>query len=95
VKLIDQLVTCYSQVLRPGLQVAYCTETETNASNHGDGISVTPGVLRVANIVQIEEKYAGFAEADGHYVLTLDDGARVSAEEVAVTDGNFRYGSRG
>lgn len=93
--MIDNLKTCYGQILERGTQVAYCTETLTNATNHGNSISVTPGKLRVANIVQIEERSAGFAKADGIYLLTLDDGARMYAEEVAVTDGNFRYGSRG
>jgi hypothetical protein len=95
-KLIDELYTCHNQVLQRGTQVAYCTPTVTNVNraNRYD-FSITPGKLRVAHIVQIEEKSAGFAEADGLYELTLDDGAKIWAEEVAVTDGNFRYGTRG
>lgn len=96
---IDQLETCHGQVLRPGVQVAYVTAPEvTNLSgSHINVISflIKPGELKVATIVQVIERSGGFAEADGYYELTLDDGAKVMAEDVAVTDGNFRYGSRG
>jgi hypothetical protein len=96
--MIDQLSTCHHQILRPGLQVSYVTPIgcKTTATTGGDlDIAITGGQLRVARIVQIEEKSAGFAEADGTYELTLDDGAKVNAEDVAVTDGCFHYGTGG
>jgi hypothetical protein len=94
--MIDNLKTCYGQILERGTQVAYCTQPVINVNNtNGYDFSMKPGRLRVARIVEIEEKSPGFAEADGLYLLTLDDGAKMYAEEVAVTDGNFRYGTRG
>ena len=58
-------------------------------------ITVTPGRLKVSRVVFIVEQSLGFAEGDGTYELTLENGDVVNAVDVCVTDGHFKYGSRG
>lgn len=98
-RLVDNLKTCYGQILERGTQVAYCTKPEVKylSGSHINVISfsITPGELKVSHIVTITEVSAGFAEADPEYELTLSDGAKVSCTDVAVTDGHFKYGTRG
>lgn len=85
------LATCRHQHLHPGDQVVYASEASIRAHTLMGEITVTfsPGWLRVARIISIEEIIPPWAEADGDYKLILDNGDEVDAESVCRTDQDF------
>jgi hypothetical protein len=96
--LIDEYNTLRGQNLKPGVQIAYVAKTECSVPDEVDGtlhFAISPGQIKVAKIVQITRKPDEFVickrlNRDGTYELLLDDGAKVSAKDVVVTDGKFK-----
>jgi hypothetical protein len=88
---VSRVNTCYGQTIRPGTQVAYSDPVSLDMSERA--VEIDGGYLRVAKVVRIIKVLDGWAEMDPHFDLELDDGTTVDCEKVAVTDGNFRYGT--
>jgi hypothetical protein len=96
-KRVESLDTSHYQFVMRGTQVAYAGKTEANAAAAPTGlhdeihIHIKPGRLKVARVVDIIAHSLGFAEGDGTFELVLDNGDKVNVEDVAVTDGLFKY----
>lgn len=89
---MNSVRTCYGQTIEVGSQVAYAQLLPVDWSLVArTGVHELKTGIRVAKVVGIEQVNAGFAEADATVMLTLDDGRKINCEDVAVTDGNFRY----
>lgn len=92
---IGVLDTERCQVLLPGDQVVY-VQPVTHEYSEGYSLGFTHrevtlrihgGKLKVARILVIEEEYPGWADADGKYVLHLDNGESVDSRDAVRTDG--------
>jgi hypothetical protein len=86
-----RLYTAKSQVIELGTQVAYRKQQHINFHVEGGKVTVNyaGGDLAVSHVEHVD-RLQGFCGADDQFTLTLENGDKVDADDVVVTDGNYK-----